>query len=79
MKTKSKSHGDEVKDFYNEEIPNLDSNYSCLAVISLDSAVKKDDNYYLQGFLKECKYMKKKVLKHITQDIKIFSSDSDEE
>ena len=27
---------------------------TCLAVISLDSALKKDDNYYPQVFLKEC-------------------------
>ena len=32
----------------------VDSNHICLAVISLDSAPKKDENYYLQVFLKEC-------------------------
>ena len=34
----------------------LDSSYTCLAVISLDSALKEDENYYPQVFLKECKY-----------------------
>ena len=32
-------------------------NDSCLAVISLDSSLKKDENSYLQVFLKECKYI----------------------
>ena len=43
--------------FYNKETPKVDSNNTCLAVISLDSALKKDENYYCQGFLKECKYI----------------------
>ena len=60
LKTKIKSHGDEVTDFYDKKIPKVDSSHTCLAVISLDSALKKDENYYLQVFLKECKYTKKK-------------------
>ena len=55
MKTKIKSHGDEVTDFYDKKIPKVDSSHTCLAVISLDSALKKDDNYYPQVFLNECK------------------------
>ena len=35
-----------ISDFYDEEIPNVDSNYTCLAVISLETALKKDENYY---------------------------------
>ena len=46
MKTEIKSHGHQVTDFYDMKIPKVDSNYTCLAVISLDSALKKDDNYY---------------------------------
>ena len=38
----------------------MDSNHTCLAVISLDSAVKEDENYYPQVFLKECKCIDKK-------------------
>ena len=41
MKTKIKSHSDEVTDFYDKEIPKVESNHTCLAVISLDSALKK--------------------------------------
>ena len=33
------------------------SNRTYLAVITLDSALKKDHNYYPQVFLKECKYI----------------------
>ena len=44
-----------LQTFTIKKIPKLGSNHTCLAVISLDSALKKDDNYYLQVFLKECK------------------------
>ena len=59
METKIKSYGDEVTDFYDKEIPTMNSNYTCLAVVSLDSTLNKDGNYYPQVFLKECKYIKK--------------------
>ena len=59
FENKVKSHGDEVTDFYTKEIPKVDSNHTCLAIISLDSALKKDENYYPQVFLKQCKYIKK--------------------
>ena len=60
----------------------MDSNYTCLAVISLDSALKKDENYYLQVFLKECKYIEKKVVRHIhdtLSDLSFCSGESNEE
>ena len=79
MKTKIKSHADEVTDFYDKEIHKEDSNHTCLTVISLDSALKKDENYYPQLFLKECKYIKKKVTRHIIDDLESSSDDSDEE
>ena len=62
-------------------IKKVDSNHTCLAVISLDFALKKDDNYYLQVFLKECKYIEKKVIRHINDNLSDFSysDDSDEE
>ena len=50
MKTKIKSHGDEITNFYNKEIPKVDSYHTCLALINLDSALKKNDNYYRQCF-----------------------------
>ena len=59
--TKIKYHGDKATDFYDKKIPNVDSNHTCLAVISLDSALKKDEIYYPKVFLKECKCIEKKV------------------
>ena len=41
LKTKTKSHSDEVTDFCDKEIPKTDSNHTWLAVISLDSALEK--------------------------------------
>ena len=43
--------------FMVKEIPKVESNHTCLAAISLDSAVKKDENYYPEAFLKECEYI----------------------
>ena len=74
MKTKIKSHDDEVTDFYDKEIPKLYTNHTCLAVISLDSALIKYENYYPQVFLKECKYSEKKVVRHIHDNSSDFSS-----
>ena len=48
MKTKIKSNSDEVTDFYDKKILKVGSNHTCLAVISLDSVLKKDENYYPQ-------------------------------
>ena len=81
MKTKIKSHGDEVTDFYDNKIPKVDSNHTFLVVISLDSDLKKDENYYPQVFLKGCKYIEKKVVRHINEKLRNFSpsDESDEE
>ena len=56
----------------------MDSNQTCLVVISLDSALKKDDNYYLQVFSKECKYIDKKVIRHSNDNLIDFFSHDDE-
>ena len=73
FKTKIKSHGDEVTDFYDKEIPKVDSNHTCLAVVSLYSALKKDGSYYPQVFLKECRYTEKKVVTHMYDNLSYFS------
>ena len=81
LKAKIKSHVDEVIDFYDKEILTVDSNHTCLAVISLDSFLKKDENHYVQVLLKECKHIEKKVVRHIHDNLSYFSSSnkSDEE
>ena len=48
----------------------MDPNHTYLVVISLDSStLKKEGNYYPQVFLKEFKYIKKKLAKDIIDDI----------
>ena len=39
LKTKINSHGNEITDFSDKEIPKVESNHTCLAVISLDFAL----------------------------------------
>ena len=53
LKTKLKSYGDKATDFHDKEISKTGFEYTCLAVINVDSSLKKDKNYYLQVFLKE--------------------------
>ena len=50
LKTEIKSHGNEVTDFYDKEISRVDSNRTCLTVISLDFVLKKDESYCPQVF-----------------------------
>ena len=48
--------GYEATDFYDEEVPKVGSNYTCLAVILIGPVHKKDDeDYYPRVLLKECK------------------------
>ena len=43
LRTKIKSYKDEATDFHNKEMPKVDSNHACLAVITIDSVFKKDE------------------------------------
>ena len=52
MKTKIKSYSDEATGFHNKEIPKADFDYTCLSAVVTVPALKKDENYYLQVFLK---------------------------
>ena len=52
----------------------MDSDHICLAVISLDYPLKKDENYYPPVFLKEFKYIEKEVIRHINKNLSDFSS-----
>ena len=78
LKTKIKPHGD----FYDKKPTKLDSNNTCLAVITSDSAFKKDDSYYPRVFFKKFKYIEKKSIRHIHDNLTDFfysSNESDEE
>ena len=46
FENQNKSHSEKVTDFYYKKVPKVDSNHTFLVVISLSSALKKDDNYY---------------------------------
>ena len=50
----------------------MDSNHTCLPVISLDSDLMKDEDYYLHVFLKECKHIEKKLIRHINDNLSDF-------
>ena len=62
LKTEIKSYGDNTTDFYYKEMSKAGSDYTCLAVINVDSALKEDENYYLQVSLKGCSTSQKKSL-----------------
>ena len=66
-KTRIKSHGDESTDFHDKEILMVGSSNTCLAVIMIDSAFKKEENFYPQVLLKECKYIEKEKIRHIVK------------
>ena len=53
LKTKIKFYCDEVRVFYEKKTPKVDSNHTSLAVIGLDSLLKKYENYYPKAFLTE--------------------------
>ena len=78
LKTKIKSYGDEATDFHDKEIPKAGSNHTSLAKTTIDSVHKKDENYCLQLFSKQCKYIEKKMIRYVTEDLEISSDDSDE-
>ena len=78
MKTKIKCHGDEVTGLYDKNFFQVDCNHTYLAVISLDSALKKDYIYYPQVFLKKCKFIEKKIIRQIIGNLIDFSYPYDE-
>ena len=43
LKAQTKSHGNDKTHLCDKKIPNVDANGTCLAVISLNSALKKDE------------------------------------
>ena len=53
---KIRSYGDEVTAFNDKEMSEVCSSDTCLAIITINSALKKDENYYPKVLLKECKY-----------------------
>ena len=63
---------DKATDSYAKEIPKVECNHTCLAVISLDSAFNKNENYYPQVLLEECKYFEKKLFNILMMTQKVL-------
>ena len=40
-------------------MPRAGSNHICVALITIDSGLKKEENYYPQVFLKGCNFIEK--------------------
>ena len=56
----------------------MDSNHIYLGIVNFNSALKKYENNYPQVFLKEFKYIKKKVIRHIIDDLGKSCDDFDD-
>ena len=79
-KAKIKSYNGKINtNFHNNKIAKEGSQFSCLSVILMNFLFRTGKNYYSQVFLEKCKHVvkEKKVPEYITDDIKIFSEDSD--
>lgn len=50
LKTKIKSYGDKAINFPDKEMTKIGSSHTCLNVILIESAFKKEKNYYHQNF-----------------------------
>ena len=56
---------DEITNFYDKDIPKVDSSHTCLTVSSSNFVLNKDENYCLQWFLRYCTYIKKELIRHV--------------
>ena len=83
LKTKIKLYGDKINtNFQGKKIPKENASYKCLSLIMLDSVIKRNQNYYPQTLLEECKYViKKNKMENLVNDgLDLSSSDeSDKE
>lgn len=77
LQTKIKSYSDDIANFRDKEMLKVDPNHICLVVILNNFVLTKDENYYKEVFLRKCKYNEKKVIRYVTDDLKISSNDSD--
>ena len=62
--------------FDNDKVPEEKTEYECIPCISVDSVLKIEKNYYLQVYLKQCKYkVKEKKIRNLID----YDLDSDYE
>ena len=64
--------------FNDKEMLTVGSNHTCLAVITIVSALVKAENQYPEVYLKESKYIEKEVIRHVIEYLEISSNNSDE-
>ena len=64
--------------FNDKEMITVGSNHTCLAVMTIVSALVKAENQYPEVFLKESKYIEKEVIRHVIEYLEISSNNSDE-
>ena len=69
LKTKIKSHGDEVTDFYDIFMTKTFQGWTLIILVN--------HNCYPQALLKEFKYIEKKIIMHIIDNRENSSDDSD--
>ena len=64
--------------FLGNGVPKVNMHYTCIACITIDSAMKMDKKYFPQVYLEECKYKIKKIQmpRFINTELKSDSSDS---
>ena len=77
VKTIIKIYADSiVTNFHYKKMPKEKSQFECLSIVTLDSVIKANKQYYPQTFLEECKYIQEKIKieNYIDDDLK---SDSD--
>ena len=55
-----------------------DSNHTYLAVITIDSLYKANENRYLKIVLRESKYIETKVITYFMDDLRFSSDDCDD-
>ena len=66
VKTKMKVYDKKInRDFHSNKMPKESSEFLCLSVILLHSVYIKDNKYYRQVFLEECKYIIKEEKKSL--------------
>ena len=62
LKTKVREYDGVIKIlFLNNSMPKENMHYTCIACITIDSAMKMGKKYFLQVYLEECKYKIKKI------------------
>ena len=66
--------------FLGDRVPKENMHYTCLACITIDSVMKMEKKNYLQVYLEECKYKRKrtKTIKFIEAELE-SDSESDSE